>query len=197
MSEQRRQQLSEEALREIEWEELGFGSWAGSGLTEVDLAEGVYGDRSLHYFAYSYSRAFEVLWDAAWAGRNALEYPMLFAWRHSMELWLKAAIEAVSPEMKPPAGHGLKVLWRKLMEALYDVPPAAVEDVFTKVVLPVVDAIDAHDVQGDRFRYPSDRQWRAYPSTEAALEELYRAHWRVVGYCDAVVTEMAARRDRC
>ena len=71
---------------------------------------------------------------------------------------VEGGIGAVSPEMKPPAGHGLKGLWRKLMEALYDVPPAVVEDVFAKVVLPVVDAIDATGIGGrTRQRRPP---WR-------------------------------------
>ena len=59
MSRSRREELAEEALAEIEWSELGLASPAGSGLTQPAKAD-PYGDRSLHYFAYSYTRAFEL-----------------------------------------------------------------------------------------------------------------------------------------
>ena len=193
MSEGRRRELDERALAEIEWQEMGLGRPLGSGLVEYDKDDGRYGDRTLHYFAYSYARAFEALWDAVLAGRHVLEYPMLFTWRHSMELWLKAALEAATAGAKPPPEHELQRLWEHLMEALHEVTPGPVEDVFARAVWPVVEMIDAHDVRGDRFRYPSDRRGRAYRSTGGNWEEVYLAHRLVVWYCDAVVTETDQR----
>ena len=44
----------------------------------------------MHFFAYSYSQTFEVLWDNARAERSLIvQYPMLYTFRHSIELWLK------------------------------------------------------------------------------------------------------------
>ena len=193
MSEKRRQELSEEALERIEWEELGFGSFGGRALVDGEEANFAFGDRSLYFFALSYSRAFEALWDEVWSGQEELEYPMLFVWRHSMELWLKVAVAAASLGAKQLTGHKLKDLWEELMGVLYDVPPTSVEDEFAKVVWPVVDSIHEHDGSGDRFRYPASSTSAPYRSTEADWDEVFRAHWLVVGYCDAVVTEMNER----
>ncbi len=118
---------------------------------------------------------------------------MLFVSRHSMELWLKVAISAASRGAKQPTGHKLMDLWEELMGVLYEVPPPSVQDAFAKVVCPVVDSIHQHDAAGDRFRYTTNSTSAPYRSTEADWDEVFRAHWLVVGYCDAIVTEMNER----
>ncbi|MDE0453149.1 MAG: hypothetical protein OXI90_15455 [Gammaproteobacteria bacterium] len=192
MRQSRRDKLAEEALAEIEWSELGLTTTVRSGLTEAD--EGAqYGDRSLHFFAYSYSEAFKLLWDHA-SSRQSLVYPMLHACRHSIELWLKAAISAVS-ERDPPPGHRILELWNKLMGAFHGGPTESVNDVFATLVWPIISEFEQHDGSGDRFRYPSDRRFQEYPSTEAYLDDLFRAHWLITTYCDAVCSQMEAERD--
>ena len=185
MSQGRREELAHDALAEIDWDE-GFAPTVWSGLTNA----GTYGDRSFQFFAYSYSRAFEVLWDNAWATRSLIvQYPMLYACRHSIELWLKAAISAVS-EGDPPLGHGLAALWKELMDAFYGCPTESVEDVFATQIWPVVSAIDEHDGSGDRLRYPSNKGFEEYPTTDADLDNLFRAHCLITAYCDAVCTHV-------
>lgn len=189
MSRSRREELAEEAIAQIEWSELGLAVPVGSGLTQPAEAN-PYGDRSLHYFAYSYTRAFELLWDHVVAGRSeTVCYPMLAICRHSIELWLKVAISAVI-EGDPPPGHRLKALWTELMGALHDRPPASVADVFATLVWPIVSEIDEHDRAGDRFRYPSNSRFESYAPTDTDLDRLFRSHWLITIYCDAVHTQM-------
>ena len=158
MSAERREELYEEALAQIDRAELGLPSAVGQGfvadIEREPREDRLQVDRSLHYFAHSYSRAFAVLWDVAHARWSpTLQYPLLFACRHSIELWLKAALSALEDD--EVLGHGLAGLWTRLMGKLYDRPPEAVEDVYAKAVLPLVVALDEHDgARGDRFRYP-------------------------------------------
>ena len=191
MSEERRQQLYEEAVAQIDRVVLGLPSAVGYDFV-VDIEpdpRDIFSDRSLLYFALGYSRAFDVLWDAAYARWSAtLEYPLLFACRHSIELWLKAALSTQDEDKV--SGHGLARLWQRLMHKVYDSPPDAVGDMYAKAVLPLVTALDEHDgAKGDRFRYPTDRRFEPYLSSEADLEDLCRAHSLITGYCDAVCTQ--------
>ena len=73
MSEKRRQQLSEEALERIEWEELGFGSCSGSGLVDGRKRTSPTKVYRCTFFALSYCRAFEALWDEVWSGPEELD----------------------------------------------------------------------------------------------------------------------------
>ena len=193
MSEERRDELVEEALAELEQRELGIPILAGTFVESVDGDPR--GDRSWHFFAYSYSRSFEVLWDAAYARPSGVfDYPLLFVCRHSIELWLKLALSAVSGDVPPP-GHQLKLLWRSLANALREETGTPVDDAFAESVDEPVEMLDEHDGKGDRFRYPTTSGSKPYPSTHADLDELFRAHWIVTTYCDAVFTEMELERD--
>ncbi len=149
------------------------------------------------YRTYSYCKAFEVLWDAAYARRSTgiLDYPVLFIARHSIELWLKAAIHSVT-QTDPPEGHGLHELWTKLKSELENQMGTPLDDFYSGSVRDTISALDSHDGKGDRFRYPSARDRTTYPSSRVALEELYRAHELITGFCDAVETQMTVERDQ-
>ena len=193
MSERRRDELREEALAELEQRELGFPILAGAFVESVDGASQT--DRSWHFFAYSYSSSFKVLWDAAYARRSGVfDYPLLFICRHSIELWLKLALSAVSGTA-PPSGHQLKPLWRSLAIALGEETGMPVDDAFAASVRELIEILDEHDDKGDRFRYPVTSGSKPYPSTHADLDDLFRAHCIVTTYCDAVFTEMEVEQD--
>ena len=149
--------------------------------TSGDLA----GDRSWHFYAYSYEQAVDVMWDATYARPNTvLHPPLLFLCRQSIELSIKAGISKLSGE-RPPRGHNLQSLWSDLLKALKKLGQPT-NDAFSESVGWLINLLDQHDQIGDRFRYPDSKQSGAYPSTVVDLEKLYRAHWRVMVYCYAV-----------
>ena len=189
-------QLSEEAF--APWEHFDLGISPSVRRTFVESASLVGDwDRSWDFFAYSYCRAFEVLWDAAYArgSPGILDYPVLFIARHSIELWLKAAIQSVT-QSDPSEGHGLHDLWTKLMEALENHMGSPLDDFYSGSVREMISTLDSHDGKGDRFRYPTARDRTTYLSSRVDLEELYRAHELITGFCDAVDTQMTVERDQ-
>lgn len=200
MSDGRREELEEEALAELAQLELGLHPKGRRAF--VDSARDEVGwDRSWNFFAYSYCRAFEILWDAAYARQSdVFNYPLLFVCRHSIELWLKVAISSVL-QADPPPGHELSVLWSKLMDALADHVGSrpyrmdGSDGVFADSVQRLIRTLDAHDNKGDRFRYPVAKSSETYASTRTDLEELYRAHSTITSFCDAVHTQKELERD--
>lgn len=188
MSEERRRQLIEEVTASIV-EETG-----GPEPTRFVYSSGP--PSLLHadfiYFAYCYDRAFESLWDACRdetlrRGHSNLLYPLLFVCRQSIELWLKAALSAFSPDGPLPTGHDLRRLWQDLVAALNEGGQPADDD-FTASVDRLLNTLDLHDARGDRFRYPTSLDASAYPESDADLEGLYSAHYKITTYCDAVHT---------
>ena len=196
MSERLRDQLRDEVAAEVELLTLGFP--ASSRQPFVDSADpDVEWDRSWHFFACAYCDAFDVLWDAAYERRSGvLDYPLLFVARHSIELWVKAALWSML-QKAPPFGHKLGELWRDLMVAWQDDLGRAVDDTFTDSVRRTIRILDTHDHGGDRFRYPTSKAGRIYESTDADLVDLYKAHSFITVFCDAVVTQMQVERDNC
>ena len=59
----------------------------------------------------------------------------------------------------------------------------------------LVRTLDDHDSKGDRFRYPVTNSFESYASTALDLEELYRAHSEITGFCDALDTQMDVERE--
>lgn len=194
MSEERRAELVDQALADVDRLIVGrqpdrSSDYVKSGGTHTRW------DGSWHFFAYSYEKAFEVLWDAAYARwSRALDYPLLFMCRQSIELWLKAAIATVS-ESHPPTGHGLRELWSSLSEALGEYTSHSTDGAYPEYVEVLIEVLDEHDTKGDRFRYPIARNRASYLSTVADLEELYRAYSLITGFCDAVHTQMEVERE--
>ena len=200
MSETRRDELTEEAFADLQ--RLALGPRPRDPRAPVKSAgDCVLWDRSWDFFAYSYCRAFDVLWDAEysrWSG--VLNYPLLFVCRHSIELWLKTALSSVS-QAEPDVRHGLADLWSRLMDAWADHTgnrPDSVDDidgVFARETQRLIRTLDDHDSKGDRFRYPVKKSFESYPSTVVDLDELYRAHAFITGFCDAVCTQMEVERE--
>ena len=193
MSQERREALAEEALTRLDELELGVPMRRRSDFVKSAGTETRW-DRSWHFFAYSYGRAFDSLWDAAFARRSGtLDYPLLFICRQSIELWLKAAISTVS-QSHPPPGHALGTLWAGLMAALRETGHSS-EGPHPESIEALIEILDAHDRKGDRLRYPAARGKEAFSSTVADLEELYRAHELITGFCDAVHTQLEVERE--
>ncbi|MCY4394824.1 MAG: hypothetical protein OXC10_06795 [Rhodospirillaceae bacterium] len=201
MSESRRYELKDEAFAELDPPVSGLRSRVRRAAVN-SAGDDVSWDRSWNFFAYSYSRAFDPLWDAAYSRPSeVLNYPLLFVCRHSIELWLKAAQSSVTRE-HPRGGHGLQDLWSKLMDALdrhYGNRPDqidGIDGVFARKARQAIKMLDNHDKVGDRFRYPVKKKFESYASTTADLDELYRAHAIITAYCDAVCTQIEVERNR-
>ena len=187
MSEERRDELVQEVTAAIV-EETGAEPTRfvySSGAPSVLHAD-------LVYFAYCYDRAFESLWDGCFdetlrRRHSDLLYPLLFVCRQSIELWLKTASAGFSPDGPPPTGHDLRRLWKELLAALEEAG-LPTDDDFTASVDDLLDTLNVHDARGDCFRYPASLDASAYPESGADLEELFRAHYKITTYCDAVHT---------
>lgn len=192
MSQQRRMELELQATADVAWPEKfqpHLRGYLKSGRSRSQW------DHSWRFFAYSYQRAFDVLWDAAYARPSrVLDYPLLFVCRQGIELWLKTAIEVVSGST-PPSGHELGKLWQELIEALPKFVDLSVDGMYSKYVEVLVQVLDVHDKKGTRFRYPIGKNHVSYPSTVTDLEELYQAHSLITGFCDAVCTQIEVERD--
>lgn len=180
-----RQRLIEE---EISFLQPGLASFLTS------RNDGLGGHQSWSCYAYSFSRAFDILWDAAarHRGHSLLWPPLLLVCRQSVELALKAGLVELAGriEYEPPAHHRLEDLWRELLSAL-ERTGFSKDDEFAASVAEVVSILHRHDPKGDRFRYPASRTGNAFPSTAVELEELFKAHWRLTTYCEAISDMLA------
>ena len=206
MSEQRRREITDEVFADVVRPELGFDIRSRRDFVASAGGSGQSHWSSWHFFAFSYQRAFDVLWDAAYAYAPPLtidQYPLLFVCRQSIELWLKAAISAVK-QAKPPAHHKLSDLWTGLGEAWSEHTDHAAWDettdhnpdsAYAESVKGLIQILDAHDEKGDRFRYPTAKGGDRYPGTGVDLDGLYRAHELITGFCDGVLTQVEVDRD--
>ena len=193
MSKQRRMELELQATADVAWPE-NYSPCSRNYL--VSGGGGSQWDHSWRFFAYSYERAFEALWDAAYARQSGVfDYPLLFVCRQSIELWLKAAIEVILGST-PPRGHELGKLWQELIKASTKFVDLSMDGMYPKYVKVLIQVLDVHDKKGDRFRYPTGKKHASYPNTVTDLEELYQAHSLITGFCDAVCTQVEAERER-
>ena len=149
------------------------------------------------HFAYCYDSAFEELWDKCYEEtrlyrKSNLLYPLLFIFRQSIELWLKAAFSACE-EAAPPATHNLRHLWHALVKQLEE-EGLPTNDPFTVSVGALLDTLDVYDDRGDRFRYPTSRDANFYPSSSVDLDALFQAHYTMTTYCEAVCSMAQDRK---
>ena len=192
MSKQRRMELELQATADVVWPE-NYQPCSRDYLKSGSSCS--QWDHSWRFFAYSYQRAFEVLWDAAYARQSGVfDNPLLFVCRQSIELWLKAAIEVISGST-PPIGHELGKLWQELIEASAEFVDLSLDGMYPKYVEVLIQVLDVHDKKGTRFRYPIGRNRVSYPSTVADLEELYQAYLHIALFCDAVCTQIEVERE--
>lgn len=148
-----------------------------------------HGHRTWRFFAYSYGQAFEVLWDAARERSNyVLIPPLLFVCRQSIELSIKNSVSVLSDD-GAPHGHNLTSLWSRLCREMEKIGQPT-SDVFSESVRQTIMILDEHDRLGDRFRYPESSRSESYEATHVDLDQLYRGHYRVITYCEAIFSMM-------
>lgn len=140
--------------------------------------------------AYSYQQSFEALWDHAFRQTSGLaQLPLMMLCRQSIELTIKAAIQATT-QAQPPNGHGLTVLFDRLLAVREESGRFDQEnDEYTRDIRQAVIAFQAIDARADRFRYPADLNGKAYPGFDVDLEQLLQIHWLITTWCDCASTE--------
>jgi len=99
--------------------------------------------------------------------RDALAFPILFLYRHYLELRIKELILAGAPLVTASINvsslfqqHDLLHLWTKLrpiLEALWDDPQSKAHDDAVEARIKEMNAIDSRSIS---FRYPTDRSGR-------------------------------------
>ena len=81
MSEQRRREIIDEVIDDVGRPEIGFDIRSRRNFVASAGGSGQSHWSSWHFFAFSYQRAFDVLWDASYASAPPLSidhYPLLF-----------------------------------------------------------------------------------------------------------------------
>ncbi|UYY59938.1 hypothetical protein [Sphingomonas sp. S2-65] len=170
-------------------EELSFEP-AGLGRFLREDSSGLAGDDSFGFFAYSYARAFEVLFEAAMKRPHhpMLMHPLLLLCRHSIELSLKEGLRQLATfngGSERKITHNLETLWAQLRAALREAGLEADDD-YTALCTEAVTLLHGHDLRGDRFRYPESTTGFAFASTLTDLDGLFKAHHRVTTYCGSI-----------
>lgn len=102
-------------------------------------------EADLYFLAQSYKNAGDVLVESAIDNANAYEliYPIIYTYRHSIELYLKASIR------NRQIGHSLTTPLEELKQTLKDEFNATIPEWFENVVM----AFNEYDPKGVSFRY--------------------------------------------
>ncbi|RFS21842.1 hypothetical protein DVR12_14395 [Chitinophaga silvatica] len=92
--------------------------------------------------------------------RDKLIFPIIFLYRHYIELRLKEIIEygssLIDKPKKFPKTHALSHLWKDAKIIIIEIWPGSPEERFTEIER-AIEAISEIDRQSDAFRYPVDK----------------------------------------
>jgi hypothetical protein len=148
---------------------------------------------TLSYMAYAYGKAFTEYVEGAlddWPKRDYIVQPMVFLARHSMELYLKWAIEEYEEYTgnfdEETDHHGLVKLWNSLIK-LMTIAGAPTDTKFTAHILKLLNHIHELDTDGMQFRYPHNKKGEKFELAKVDLEELFKAHALVSEFADGAV----------
>ena len=185
MSLERREELVEHIV-EMQPELRAFVRHLSQG---QDLIAG-----SWDLLSYSFQRGFEALWDQARVDHSGLLLrPLLFLWRQSVELALKASIVEIAERLDGRPGHDLNALFAQLLDALKK-RGMSDDDELTNSVREMISLVQSVDPFADRFRYPRTKDGKAFEGIGANLDELFQAHWVIVTYCEGAALEVEEGR---
>ncbi|MCA0035062.1 hypothetical protein [Mesorhizobium sp. B263B2A] len=154
-------------------------------------------NKTWEYFASAYSRIFDKLATEAlanWPSSEVAHEVLFYLCRHSLELSLKNAILGCSePELPDLNGHSLLQLWSRLQALVRDHGFTSDED-WTNHCGRLIQHIHDVDPDGERFRYPTDKDHKRFLFTKMDLEGLAVAHWHIGMVAEANVEMVDARR---
>ena len=153
-----------------------------------------FADDHVEGYATGYKLAAEILVervDQTNRDQDRLVYPILFNYRHYVELRLKLIIRnacrLLDEEPRTPAGHKLDLLWteaRPLIERCYPNDPKSDLDLAQDLILQFV----AADPRSDGFRYSTDRSGNPNLKdiTHINLRNVYEVVGRLAGMLDSI-----------
>jgi HEPN domain-containing protein len=144
--------------------------------------------------SYGFQRAFETLWDHAYADHTGLLlHPLLMLWRQSVELALKAAITENAGKIVGKPGHNLEALFEQLLTVRAE-RGFSDDDELAESVRAMVALVQSVDPFADRFRYPTAKGGKPFEAVDADLERLFQAQWTIVVYCEGAALEVEESR---
>ena len=115
---------------------------------------------------------------------------MVYLARHSMELYLKWAINEyqnyVGDFSEKTDHHGLIKLWNSLIK-LMEKAGAPTDTDWSKHCLRLLNHINETDPDGEHFRYPHKKEGETFELAKVDLEELVKAHYLVSTYAEGAV----------
>jgi hypothetical protein len=125
-----------------------------------------------------------------WPKKNYIVQPMVYLARHSMELYLKWAINEyqnfLGDDAEKADHHNLTKLWNTLVKLLI-AAGAPTDNEYTKHCLKLLNHINQTDPDGEQFRYPHKKDGEAFELAKVDLEGLIKAHWHVSRSAEAYV----------
>ena len=138
--------------------------------------------------------AFVELWDLARADNSKhLDSPLLFLWRHSVELAIKSAISYLEKGLTIKLSHNLVKLFERLVETTTQLGLSCDDD-HTRDVEAMIKEFYSIDPYADRFRYPQSTKGSFHECVEIDLEKLFKAHCLILGWCRGVEVEIETGR---
>jgi hypothetical protein len=152
-------QQAKERIASAEWPKVG-DSLFGAGPWKAEALVGAYSGDGLYDYAAAYKDAADALVDDVLSFRfpvDSVVYPIIFLYRHYVELILKGIIE-VGLQLEPQVNarskehHRIKDLWlsaRPLLEQLF--PDG--DSIATDAVEKCIEELDSIDSSGEAFRY--------------------------------------------
>lgn len=165
-----------------------------------------YGTTSGDFHQVGFRRAAELLLgyflqdiDSAACDRDRLVLPILFLFRHYLELRFKEAITSGSKLLGEPVawpiGHDLADLWRKFREVCESIYGSDHADHLQFVAKCVADINDL-DPSSENFRYPIDRHGNPpFQHVIISLRNLNTVVHEVGEFLDAISMEISVRLD--
>ena len=148
---------------------------------------------TMSYMAYAYGKGFTEYAERAlddWPKKDYIIQPMVYLARHSMELYLKWAINEYQDYLgdfsEKTDHHGLLKLWNSLIN-LMEMAGAPTDTDLSKRCQGLLKFIDETDPNGEQFRYPYNKKGETFELAKVDLEELVKAHYLVSEYADGAV----------
>jgi hypothetical protein len=148
---------------------------------------------TMSYMAYAYGKGFTEYAARAlddWPKRDYIIQPMVYLARHSMELYLKWAINEYQDYLgdfsEKTDHHGLIKLWNSLIK-LMEKAGAPTDTDYSKHCLQLLKHINETDPDGEQFRYPHNKKGETFELAKVDLEELVKAHYHVSTYAEGAV----------
>jgi hypothetical protein len=148
---------------------------------------------TMSYMAYAYGKGFTEYAERAlddWPKKDYIIQPMVYLARHSMELYLKWAINEYQNYLgdfsEKTDHHGLIKLWNTLIK-LMEKAGAPTDTDYLKHCLRLLNHINETDPDGEQFRYPHNKEGETFELAKVDLEELVKAHYLVSTYAEGAV----------